>query len=658
MKRPWFLWGLIMFLCSFSKMTGMEIVFIPVILLVFLLFPSKTWMVLLIIILRLAFPSQEILQEEGLCELRKLSPLKTDMVLLVEGRKYLIKGFEVEEGFYQGSFTRKEFSTKRSPSGFCEKDYYLSLGFQSEVKNWKGEPVKLRPFFLTNWRRKIFERAKVFGEYQGIAYSLVFGLKEGLSPDEKTLFSTIGLMHLFVVSGLHLGIYYRSCLYIIRLLGGPRFNGQCIGLSLIFFFCLLSDFHVSSVRTFMLYILQVMGFHKKKKLDPIESMGFVSFLLLFYRPSYATSFSFILGTLSYGILRISRKRPLISMYILMFPLQLLFVSEVKLLYYFANAFIASLMGVLLPFLMAGFAFAFIAGFVSYIFTSLMMILEAIKNISWAWYFTPPGWLSLFVLYFFLLLLILARENKSYHDFFQRKNNLYIFLFVFLLLFQGENNYRRKGIHFFDVGQGDSSLLITDSGKSLLIDTGRGRAVHDHLRSLGIHCLDMVIISHFDEDHSKELDKLQYKKLYYPKGSHYPGGYPLERGDVLLFDDVYLDFISPGDLRFDDNEDSLVFIMTYKEKKILYTGDVGSKRLRELPAEKMDVLKYPHHGSKHSLNKEYYDKIEPHMVVLSYGKNNYGHPHKEVMDYLLPRFNCFETLKSGSFHLKNKGYRSY
>lgn len=99
-------------------------------------------------------------------------------------------------------------------------------------------------------------------------------------------------------------------------------------------------------------------------------------------------------------------------------------------------------------------------------------------------------------------------------------------------------------------------------------------------------------------------------------------------------------------------------MTYKDKKILYTGDVGAKKLREFPRDSVDILKYPHHGSRHSLDKNYYDDIDPEIVILSYGKNNYGHPHNEVMEYLDPHFKVFETLKSGSFHLKDGGYRSY
>lgn len=658
MKRPWYFWGLLMFLYSFSKMTGMEIVFIPLFLLLFLLFPLKYSLFFILILLRLAVPLPELSPQEGLCELRRLSPVNQDMVVNFQGQRYLLKNFDGLEGTYAGSFIPEEFSSKRSPSGFCERDYYFSQGFRGYAARWEGELRSPRPFFLTRIREELFRRAKVFGEYRGLAYSLVFGLKEGLSPDEKSLFSRIGLMHLFVVSGLHLGIYYRGCLGFVKAIGMPRWLGESLGLVLVFFFCYLSDFHVSSLRTLLLLIVEVFAFHFKKKADPFEAMGGVCLLLLFFRPSYATNFSFILGTLSYGLLRGTRKRPLLTMYLLMFPLQLLFNSQIKGIYFLANTLIASLMGLVLPFVMLGFFIPFIAKLSAYFFIGLMGFLESLQILPWFWHIPPPGWLCLFIFYLMIFSLVLARENKRdylFTDSWKRKGAC---LFMLLILFQVENNYRREGVHFFDVGQGDSSLLITQSGKSLLIDTGRGKAIHDHLHSLGILRVDVIIISHFDDDHAKELEKLAYGRLYHPKGSDYPGGIPLEAGDHMELDGVHLHFLSPAELFGENNEDSLVFILDTGSRKILYTGDVGMRRLSTMPRVKADLLKFPHHGSRNSLDREYFDALDPEMVILSYGKNRYGHPNKEVLDYLQARFAIFETQKSGSFHLKHKGYRSY
>ncbi|NLY72147.1 MAG: MBL fold metallo-hydrolase [Tissierellia bacterium] len=657
MKRPWFFWGLVAFLISFAKIIGMELSFIPILLLLLLYLPKKKWLILLII-LRLLLMDNLPHDLQGQARIRSLSPLKEDNLVEIGGRTYLLSYQNLIEGVYNCSFTIEDFSAKRGPLGFCEKDYYSSLGISAKAIGWKGELVEERASLLTKLRKALYDRGQVFGDYQGLAYSLVFGLKEGLSPEEKGLFQSMGLMHLFVVSGLHLGIYYRAILRLTSYIGWPRIVGEALGLLLLLFFGFLSDFHVSSVRTILVILVETVAFHKKVKVDPIEMIGFIGLVIILYRPSYATSFSFVLGTISYGVLRISRDHSLIKMYLIMLPLQLLFLPEVRILNYLTNSLLAGLMGLLLPLLMLAFVFRPLAWISATIFTSLMGLLSFLNNSFFSWYLGALGWFSLIIFYLFIFLLPLFRESKVTYKLVQNKKFLLVVFALWLGILKFENSYRLEGVRFLDVGQGDASLIITEDKKTILIDTGKGRPIHDHLHSLGIKKLDVIFISHFDEDHSKELDKLNYDRLYFPKGSNYPGGYPLEKGDIINYQGLIIRILSPDVLYYDGNEDSLVMLVEYKEKKILYTGDVGVKRLAQIEGPKVDILKYPHHGSRHSLNQEYLKKIEPSMVILSYGNNRYGHPHKEVMDFLEDRFEYFETGKSGSFHLKAGGYRNY
>ena len=66
------------------------------------------------------------------------------------------------------------------------------------------------------------------------------------------------------------------------------------------------------------------------------------------------------------------------------------------------------------------------------------------------------------------------------------------------------------VHFIDVGQGDCTLIITESGKRLLIDGGGSDSEYDvgenilvpYLLDRGIFNIDYVMISHFDSDHCK------------------------------------------------------------------------------------------------------------------------------------------------------------
>ena len=60
------------------------------------------------------------------------------------------------------------------------------------------------------------------------------------------------------------------------------------------------------------------------------------------------------------------------------------------------------------------------------------------------------------------------------------------------------------IVFFDVGQGDSCLIVSANGRNVLIDTGDGlvnELITDKLKSFGVKVLDLLIITHGHSDHS-------------------------------------------------------------------------------------------------------------------------------------------------------------
>ena len=65
---------------------------------------------------------------------------------------------------------------------------------------------------------------------------------------------------------------------------------------------------------------------------------------------------------------------------------------------------------------------------------------------------------------------------------------------------------------------------------------------------------------------------------------------------------------------------------------------------------VDILKVGHHGSKTSSNNDFINKINPKYSIISVGKNNYGHPNKEVLNNL-SKSNIYRTDKDGSIMFK-------
>ena len=69
-----------------------------------------------------------------------------------------------------------------------------------------------------------------------------------------------------------------------------------------------------------------------------------------------------------------------------------------------------------------------------------------------------------------------------------------------------------------------------------------------------------------------------------------------------------------------NDNSLVTMLEYDEKRFLFTGDISSKREESMVNSdkelKCDVLKVAHHGSKYSSSEDFLAKASPETAVIS------------------------------------------
>lgn len=220
------------------------------------------------------------------------------------------------------------------------------------------------------------------------------------------------------------------------------------------------------------------------------------------------------------------------------------------------------------------------------------------------------------------------------------------------------------ITIFDVGQGDSILIETPNRTRILIDTGAGfgsfshvkRTVIPALRAKGINRLDLVIITHWDADHSAGLGHLiaQYPNT---KLMH-NGRLPEKWHSVLSKSEVSLIEVKAGQL-FDlgsgmemrvlapflpdhgesKNDRSIVVQFRYGNQSVLFTGDLESIYERKLThfygtMLESDVLKLGHHGSKTSTTPAFLNAVQPVIGIVSAGASNrYGHPHPSVVNRL-------------------------
>ena len=213
------------------------------------------------------------------------------------------------------------------------------------------------------------------------------------------------------------------------------------------------------------------------------------------------------------------------------------------------------------------------------------------------------------------------------------------------------------IHFFDVGQADSTLLISNN-QTMLIDAGNnedGTLIVNNIKRLGIQKLDYVIGTHPHEDHIGGLDDVisnfDIGTIYMPKIQTNTKTFEdvldvIERkglkitspkqGDIFNIGDAKCEIMLAGTASKQEQENlnlsSIVIRTTYKEQSYLFMGDSEQENENSRSWMQTNVLKVGHHGSSTSSSKKFLEQINPKLIVISCGKNNdYGHPHKETME---------------------------
>jgi competence protein ComEC len=230
------------------------------------------------------------------------------------------------------------------------------------------------------------------------------------------------------------------------------------------------------------------------------------------------------------------------------------------------------------------------------------------------------------------------------------------------------------VQAIDVGQGDSLLLITPDGKTMLVDGGGfgggplqapqdfdigEEVVSPVLWSRGIRHLDAVALSHGHSDHIGGLpsvlrnfrpDELwvgnnppvaAYNALLAEARNLHIRVRTLRAGDAAGLGDTNIQVLAPF-AEYEpgaepSNNDSLVLHVAYKDTSVLLEGDAESPIETAMLGEpdlQSTLLKVGHHGSNTSTKPEFLARVAPRWAIISCGLHNrYGHPREEVLGAL-------------------------
>ena len=248
----------------------------------------------------------------------------------------------------------------------------------------------------------------------------------------------------------------------------------------------------------------------------------------------------------------------------------------------------------------------------------------------------------------------------------------------------------------DVGQGDSLLLISPQGKTLLIDaggpTGGVQSVHGNfeigedvvspvLWSRNIRRLDAMALTHAHSDHMGGMPSVlqnfrprvlwvgnnpaiaAYQALLAEAGRLKIPVRSMAAGDRLSFGGTDVEVLAPAAGYVPgpaaSNDDSLVLHVSFANTSVLLEGDAQSASERRMLSEVLhaDLLKVGHHGSKTSTTPPFLAAVAPRYAVISVAHHNpYGHPKLEVLGRLQDsHVRTFRTdaLGATSFYLDGK-----
>lgn len=225
-----------------------------------------------------------------------------------------------------------------------------------------------------------------------------------------------------------------------------------------------------------------------------------------------------------------------------------------------------------------------------------------------------------------------------------------------------SNFSDFTAYFLDVGQGDSALFVS-RGCSMLIDSGEkdsSGTVLSYLNDYGVKSLQYVVATHAHSDHiggmadiisavpteniiisepcGKSASTATYESFIDAAENSSAEITLAESGFTFSLGDAECEVLSPFEVSSEENNNSIVMLITAGETSILMMGDaeesVENQIIKYYPDLDADILKVGHHGSSTSSGSAFLKAISPETAIISVGQNNiYGHPSENVLSAL-------------------------
>ena len=529
----------------------------------------------------------------------------------------------------------------------------------------------------------------------GAVIALALGERGLMEPLHRELLFTTGIGHLFAISGLHIALVFGFILLIFKVLlkrflagrvllpvtiaaTAPAWLAACG-------YAWLAGFTIPTQRALVMLSCVVAGIWLRRRFSLATTLPLTAVAVLVYDPLGSLTASLWLSFLAVAFiafylgldpwpkpraaLRLQAGLPLA-----LTPVSLWFFGYAPLAGALANFAAVPLVSLLiLPCVLLAVLCAPVAADVC---TLLVQCADFLLGLMWRgaawlaridflqWFHRPPAWSYPFALGGVVAVTLLgAWRCKAVAA-----------LLLLPLAVSGGRALPANAFEatFLDVGQG-LSVVVATRRHVLLFDTGptyrsgfstAEAVVVPYLRWRNVERLDMLMVSHGDNDHAGGVEAVT---RHFKAGRYLGGGAtvlgpdfaPCRRGDSWTWDGVRFEILHPdGGDAFAGNNGSCVLKVSVGEHALLLSADIEKAAEALLLERERDrlaasVMLVPHHGSLTSSTAGFISAVAPAVAVVTSGyRNRFGFPKRAVVQrYLDACAQVFDTARTGALTLR-------
>jgi competence protein ComEC len=558
------------------------------------------------------------------------------------------------------------------------------------------------------WLKHRFEASLAYlpEDQRMIINGIFFGDTSSIDQSTSDILTKSGIRHCFAVSGLHVGYIVLFLAMLAGLLKFGRGRKILLMIPCLFLYAAMTGFSASVLRAtvmcLMIYGADLFGREK----NGFNGLATAALLILIWDPlalfqvgfqlSFVAMFSILFVTPWLHHL-VKKDFPGKSALLITVAAQI-GVMPILAYYFHVVSFVSLLISTVCCLMVGGMVILCFAALIFAVFWpplgALFLIpcgvlgaliikgVTAASALPFAYIFKGSFSIWILLLMYVVIAVIILLPWLKY------RKVLSAFLlcasFALFLLPLGQNRDALQ-ITILSVGEGDAIYIHTPAGEDMMMDAcdkGNNTEVSYIIRPFllyqGVNHIDRMMLSHNDIDHSggvfylneffgissyvlAEAASYTYDDISAQAVADGSTVAWVSTGDIIdLGNDTTLEILYPdAEENAYGNELSMVARLSYGDFSMLFTGDLEDGGIAALLSSGQDIgadiLKIPHHGSQYSYDEEFYQAVSPKSVVISVGKNSYGHPYEGIIDYCNDReIGCFRTDLDGAVTVISDG----